>query len=141
MHLPRKGKREKRGKYRERQKCWSSFVCDRKREFYFYFYFYLTSSFISALPVRMSLLCVGNLYPQSSKPQLTHVSMSHFFYPCREFYYIQMEKYARQAVSEGITRAEDIEVTMDSELLRVLNLHYNRNNHIEVSTRDFCTLE
>lgn len=45
-----------------------------------------------------------------------------------------MEKYARQAMSEGITIAEDIHVTMDSELLRVLNLHYNRNNHIEVCT-------
>ena len=51
----------------------------------------------------------------------------------REFYYIQMEKYARQAVSEGITNAEDIRVGTDSEILRVLNLHYNRNNHIDVS--------
>lgn len=66
----------------------------------------------------------------------THVFMfrsSHFLLSYREFYYIQMEKYARQAVSEGISGAENIEVTMDSELLRVLNLHYNRNNHIEVS--------
>ncbi|KAL0269594.1 UNVERIFIED_CONTAM: hypothetical protein PYX00_007272 [Menopon gallinae] len=50
----------------------------------------------------------------------------------REFYYIQMEKYARQAVSEGIKNAEDIHVSADSEIYRVLNLHYNRNNHIEV---------
>merc|ERR1719282_1773607 len=50
----------------------------------------------------------------------------------REFYYIQMEKYARQALSEGIKNAEDIHVSIDSELYRVLNLHYNRNNHIEV---------
>lgn len=50
----------------------------------------------------------------------------------REFYYIQMEKYARQALSEGIKNAEDIRVSIDSELYRVLNLHYNRNNHIEV---------
>ncbi|VVC44889.1 Hypothetical protein CINCED_3A011119 [Cinara cedri] len=49
----------------------------------------------------------------------------------REFYYIQMEKYARQAVSEGIQRSEDIHVNKDSEIYRVLNLHYNRNNHIE----------
>ena len=52
---------------------------------------------------------------------------------CREFYYIQMEKYARQAISEGLKNPEDIHVTQDSELYRVLNLHYNRNNHIEVS--------
>jgi len=43
-----------------------------------------------------------------------------------------MEKYARQAVSEGIKSAEDLHVGGDSEIYRVLNLHYNRNNHIEV---------
>ncbi|KAK4871432.1 hypothetical protein RN001_016463, partial [Aquatica leii] len=50
----------------------------------------------------------------------------------REFYYIQMEKYARQAVSEGVKNGDDLHVSGDSELYRVLNLHYNRNNHIEV---------
>lgn len=50
----------------------------------------------------------------------------------REFYYIQMEKYARQAIAEGCKHAEDLTVTTDSELYRVLNLHYNRNNQIEV---------
>jgi hypothetical protein len=50
----------------------------------------------------------------------------------REFYYIQMEKYARQAVSEGVKNADDLHVSGDSEIYRVLNLHYNRNNHIEV---------
>ncbi|XP_054265011.1 homeobox protein prospero isoform X2 [Macrosteles quadrilineatus] len=50
----------------------------------------------------------------------------------REFYYIQMEKYARQAVSEGVKSAEDLHVSGDCEIYRVLNLHYNRNNHIEV---------
>ena len=44
-----------------------------------------------------------------------------------------MEKYARQALSEGVKNAEEIGVSHDSELLRVLNLHYNRNNHIDVS--------
>lgn len=43
-----------------------------------------------------------------------------------------MEKYARQAVSEGVKNADDLHVGGDSELYRVLNLHYNRNNHIEV---------
>ena len=54
------------------------------------------------------------------------------FFICREFYYIQMEKYARQALAEGVKSAEEIRVTTESELYRVLNLHYNRNNHIEV---------
>jgi hypothetical protein len=44
-----------------------------------------------------------------------------------------MEKYARQALSEGVKNAEEIHVSVDHELYRVLNLHYNRNNHIEVS--------
>jgi hypothetical protein len=44
-----------------------------------------------------------------------------------------MEKYARQAVSEGMKNIDDIHVSGDSEIYRVLNLHYNRNNHIEVN--------
>jgi Homeo-prospero domain len=43
-----------------------------------------------------------------------------------------MEKYARQAITEGVKSAEEIHVALDSEIYRVLNLHYNRNNHIEV---------
>ena len=50
----------------------------------------------------------------------------------REFYYIQMEKYARQALAEGVKNVTDLVITTDSELYRVLVLHYNRNNQIEV---------
>merc|ERR1712223_847109 len=50
----------------------------------------------------------------------------------REFFYIQMEKYARQALSEGVKRDSELHVAEDSELYRVINVHYNRNNHIEV---------
>ncbi|XP_033733804.1 uncharacterized protein LOC117322946 [Pecten maximus] len=50
----------------------------------------------------------------------------------REFFYIQMEKYARQSMGEGCKHPDDLNVTTDSELYRVLNLHYNRNNQIEV---------
>lgn len=46
-----------------------------------------------------------------------------------------MEKYARQAVSEGVKSQDDLHVGGDSEIYRVLNLHYNRNNHIEVSEK------
>ena len=45
-----------------------------------------------------------------------------------------MEKYARQALSEGIKNPDELHVSIDSELYRVINLHYNRNNHIEVRT-------
>lgn len=44
-----------------------------------------------------------------------------------------MEKYARQSVTEGVKSADELQVTGESEIYRVLNLHYNRNNHIEVS--------
>jgi len=50
----------------------------------------------------------------------------------REFFYIQMEKYARQAISDGIQSVADLIITVDSELYRILVLHYNRNNQIEV---------
>jgi len=51
---------------------------------------------------------------------------------CREFFYIQMEKYSRQALAEGVKNVSDLVVTNDCELYRVLILHYNRNNQIEV---------
>ena len=44
-----------------------------------------------------------------------------------------MEKYARQALSEGVKSDSELHVAEDSELYRVINVHYNRNNHIEVS--------
>lgn len=61
-----------------------------------------------------------------------------YFCCFREFYYIQMEKYARQAVSEGVKNVDDLRVGGDSEIYRVLNLHYNRNNHIEVNWPLYC---
>ncbi len=50
----------------------------------------------------------------------------------REFFYIQMEKYARQHLAEGIQHADELHVDMDSEIFRALNSHYNRNNQLEV---------
>ena len=44
-----------------------------------------------------------------------------------------MEKYARQALQEGVKDEQELLVNEDHELYRVLNVHYNRNNHIEVS--------
>ena len=44
-----------------------------------------------------------------------------------------MEKYARQALQEGVKDERELLVNDDHELYRVLNVHYNRNNHIEVS--------
>jgi hypothetical protein len=58
------------------------------------------------------------------------ISFISFFF--REFFYIQIEKYARQYLAEGIRNMEDIIITTDSDLYRVLNLHYNRSNQIDV---------
>ncbi|CAI2349136.1 unnamed protein product [Caenorhabditis sp. 36 PRJEB53466] len=53
----------------------------------------------------------------------------------REFYYIQMEKFGRQLLAEGVRDRSEIFVTKDSELFKVLNTHYNRNNHIKPPDR------
>ncbi|KAM6912905.1 prospero homeobox protein 2 [Xenentodon cancila] len=53
----------------------------------------------------------------------------------REFYYIQMEKFARQAILDGFSDVKDITVTRDSELFRALNMHYNKANDFHVPDR------
>ncbi|NXQ96281.1 PROX2 protein, partial [Sagittarius serpentarius] len=53
----------------------------------------------------------------------------------REFYYIQVEKFARQALLEGVVDASTLRVSRDSELFRALNLHYNKGNDFEVPGR------
>lgn len=58
--------------------------------------------------------------------------MIKWFSNFREFYYIQMEKYARQAISDGVTNPKMLTVLRDSEIFRVLNTHYNKGNDFEV---------
>jgi hypothetical protein len=53
----------------------------------------------------------------------------------REFFYMQMEKYAKQAIAEGIKDKDEIFVSTDSEIYKQLNQHYNRNNVIEPPER------
>uniref|UniRef100_A0AAQ6A2B7 Prospero domain-containing protein n=1 Tax=Amphiprion ocellaris TaxID=80972 RepID=A0AAQ6A2B7_AMPOC len=53
----------------------------------------------------------------------------------REFYYIQMEKFARQAINDGVTGVEELSVSRDCELFRALNMHYNKANDFEVPDR------
>ncbi|NWS69701.1 PROX1 protein, partial [Crotophaga sulcirostris] len=53
----------------------------------------------------------------------------------REFYYIQVEKFARQALLEGVVDAGALRVSRDSELFRALNTHYNKGNDFEVPGR------
>jgi len=63
--------------------------------------------------------------------------MQHWFVICREFFYIQMEKYARHTLSEGLKNVSELVVSKDDELYRVLVLHYNRNNQIEANKLQF----
>ncbi|NWQ78722.1 PROX2 protein, partial [Columbina picui] len=53
----------------------------------------------------------------------------------REFYYIQVEKSARQALLEGVADTSALRVSRDSELFRALNTHYNKGNDFEVPGR------
>uniref|UniRef100_A0A3P9Q4L4 Prospero homeobox protein 1-like n=1 Tax=Poecilia reticulata TaxID=8081 RepID=A0A3P9Q4L4_POERE len=53
----------------------------------------------------------------------------------REFYYIQMEKFARSALLEGAADVRDLTVSRESELFRSLNMHYNKANDFQVPDR------
>ncbi|XP_041832248.1 prospero homeobox protein 1-like [Melanotaenia boesemani] len=53
----------------------------------------------------------------------------------REFYYIQMEKFARSALMEGLVDVRDLTVGRESELFRALNMHYNKANDYQVPER------
>uniref|UniRef100_A0A2I3M548 Prospero homeobox 2 n=1 Tax=Papio anubis TaxID=9555 RepID=A0A2I3M548_PAPAN len=64
--------------------------------------------------------------------------MIKWFSNFREFYYIQMEKSARQAISDGVTNPKMLVVLRNSELFRALNMHYNKGNDFEVPD---CFLE
>ena len=68
-------------------------------------------------------------------PNFLFVITNFFSYLHREFYYQQIDKYARTELSNGRVNGEEIHVPADSELLKVLNVHYNRQNHISVSIR------
>ncbi|XP_075940767.1 prospero homeobox protein 2-like [Anarhichas minor] len=52
----------------------------------------------------------------------------------REFYYIQMEKFARHALI-GVADVRSLTVGRESELFRALNMHYNKANDFQVPDR------
>ncbi|KAL7880284.1 hypothetical protein SRHO_G00025380 [Serrasalmus rhombeus] len=55
----------------------------------------------------------------------------------REFFYIQIERFARQAAREGLpaTRERALRLGRNSELFRILNMHYNKSNDYQVPDR------
>uniref|UniRef100_A0A1A8BG22 Prospero-related homeobox gene 1b n=1 Tax=Nothobranchius kadleci TaxID=1051664 RepID=A0A1A8BG22_NOTKA len=69
--------------------------------------------------------------------------MIKWFSNFREFFYIQMERFARQAVRDALTREGtprlgregQLRVGRDTELYRILNMHYNKSNIYQVPER------
>lgn len=69
--------------------------------------------------------------------------MIKWFSNFREFFYIQMERFARQAVREALIRdgaprlgrESQLRVGRDTELYRILNMHYNKSNVYQVPER------
>ncbi|MCJ8731525.1 hypothetical protein PDJAM_G00200470 [Pangasius djambal] len=55
----------------------------------------------------------------------------------REFFYIQMERFARQAARESPVTARErgLRLSRNSELFRILNMHYNKSNDYQVPDR------
>ncbi|XP_038851730.1 prospero homeobox protein 1-like [Salvelinus namaycush] len=59
----------------------------------------------------------------------------------REFFYIQMERFARQAARDGApclgrdSRETPLRLGRDTELYRILNMHYNKSNDYQIPDR------
>ncbi|TWW68884.1 Prospero homeobox protein 1 Homeobox prospero-like protein PROX1 [Takifugu flavidus] len=82
---------------------------------------------VIALPT--SLHCEG--YDRGKFNRCITSQLIKWFSNFREFYYIQMEKFARQAINDGVTGSEELSVSRDCELFRALNMHYNKANDFE----------
>ncbi|XP_060118892.1 prospero homeobox protein 2 [Heteronotia binoei] len=92
----------------------------KKAKLMFFFTRYPTSSLLKAyfLDVQFTRCITSQLIK--------------WFSNFREFYYIQMEKFARQALLDGVTDPDDLIISRDSELFCSLNTHYNKGNDFEV---------
>ena len=52
-----------------------------------------------------------------------------------------MEKFARQAIVDGVNNVDNLSVSRDSELFRALNMHYNKANDFQVRTLSCSSLQ
>jgi len=71
-------------------------------------------------------------FPDVKFNRATTSQLIKWFSNFREFFYIQIEKYARQALSEGIQDPAELRVNRDSDMFKALNNHYNKTNEFEV---------
>uniref|UniRef100_A0AAQ6A3T5 Prospero domain-containing protein n=1 Tax=Amphiprion ocellaris TaxID=80972 RepID=A0AAQ6A3T5_AMPOC len=85
---------------------------------------YTDSLFTCSLPLLLSIVQFNRCVTSQ---------MIKWFSNFREFFYIQMERFARQAVREALTRW--LRVGRDTELYRILNMHYNKSNVYQVPER------
>ncbi|XP_052010134.1 prospero homeobox protein 1-like [Xyrauchen texanus] len=76
-----------------------------------------------------------NFFPDVKFNRCITSQLIKWFSNFREFYYIQMEKFARQAIIDGVNDVKDISVSRESELFRALNMHYNKANDFQVPDR------
>ncbi|XP_055028743.2 prospero homeobox protein 2 [Misgurnus anguillicaudatus] len=76
-----------------------------------------------------------NFFPDVKFNRCITSQLIKWFSNFREFYYIQMEKFARQAITDGVNDVKDITVNRESELFRALNMHYNKANDFQVPDR------
>ncbi|KAH7731467.1 prospero related homeodomain protein [Aphelenchoides avenae] len=91
----------------------------------------------SRAPQRLAAVAETHKSPATKKPRSQSsmtAELAKWFSNFRELFYMQMEKYAKQAIAEGIRDKNDIVVTIESEIYKQLNQHYNRNSVIEVSS-------
>ncbi|KAG9344822.1 hypothetical protein JZ751_010511 [Albula glossodonta] len=77
----------------------------------------------------------GNLYTAPNFNRCITSQLIKWFSNFREFYYIQMEKFARHSIMDGVKDMKDLSVTRDSELFRALNAHFNKANDFQVPDR------
>ncbi|CAH8837719.1 unnamed protein product [Trichobilharzia szidati] len=49
----------------------------------------------------------------------------------REFFYIQIEKFVRQQKAAGLKQADDIMLSREHELIRSMEMHFNKGDEIE----------
>ena len=71
-------------------------------------------------------------FPDVRFNRATTSQLIKWFSNFREFFYIHIEKIARQAISEGMKTPEELVLSRDSEIIRNLNNHYNKSNQFEV---------
>ncbi|KAL3111449.1 hypothetical protein niasHT_017676 [Heterodera trifolii] len=95
----------------------------RKAKLMFFYQRYPTSSLLKSY------------FPDVQFTKHNTAQLVKWFSNFREFFYMQMEKFAKQAIVEGVQHADEIYVTTESEVFKQLQQHYNKNNAFQPPER------